>query len=125
MTVYVADAHAYIQKLISVVKMMTVLEECTTEEQSSIELFLWVKGSNAKNIYKVVFPVLGGKCPSFKGVHNWVEKFSQGFSKVADDETEVRKWLRQQSKDFYAAGFDALIMRCNQCISVGGGYVKK
>jgi hypothetical protein len=29
----------------------------------------------------------------------------------ADDEeveTEVRKWLRQQSKDFYVAGFDAL-----------------
>jgi histone-lysine N-methyltransferase SETMAR len=30
----------------------------------------------------------------------------------ADDEefeTEVRKWLRQQSEDFYAAGFDALV----------------
>jgi hypothetical protein len=24
-------------------------------------------------------------------------------------ETEVRKWVRQQSKDFYAAGFDALV----------------
>jgi histone-lysine N-methyltransferase SETMAR len=32
--------------------------------------------------------------------------------RFADDEevdTEVRKWLRQQSKDLYAAGFDALI----------------
>jgi hypothetical protein len=32
--------------------------------------------------------------------------------RFADDEefeTEVRKWLRQQSKDFYAAGFDALV----------------
>jgi hypothetical protein len=33
-------------------------------------------------------------------------------------ETEVRKWLRQPSKDFYAAGFDALVKR-------GGGYVEK
>jgi hypothetical protein len=24
---------------------------------------------------------------------------------------EVRKWLRQQSQDFYAAGFDALVKR--------------
>jgi hypothetical protein len=24
-------------------------------------------------------------------------------------ETEVRKWLSQQSKDFYAVGFDALV----------------
>jgi hypothetical protein len=31
---------------------------------------------------------------------------------------EMRKWLREQSKDFYAAGFD-------KCISVGGGYVEK
>jgi hypothetical protein len=46
----------------------------------------------------------------------------------ADDEeveTEVRKWLRQQSKDFYAAGFHALVKWRNKCISVGGGYVEK
>jgi transposase len=32
-----------------------------------------------------MFPVYGGKCLSHKAVHNWVEKFSQGRSKVADD----------------------------------------
>jgi hypothetical protein len=37
---------------------------------------------------------------------------------------EVRKWLRQQSKDFYAAGFDALIKRRDKCINVGGRYVE-
>jgi hypothetical protein len=36
-------------------------------------------------------------------VHNWVEKFSQGSSKVADDARPGAKWLRQQSKDFHAA----------------------
>jgi hypothetical protein len=32
-------------------------------------------------------------------------------------ETEVRKWLRQQLKDFYAAGFDALVKRRDKCIN--------
>jgi hypothetical protein len=39
-------------------------------------------------------------------------------------ETEVRKWLRQQPKDFYAADFDALLKRGDTCISIGGGYVE-
>jgi thiamine kinase-like enzyme len=72
---------------------------------------LWAKRLNAKDTDKEMFPVYGGKCLSRKAVLNWVEKFSQGRSKVADDETEVRKWLRQQSKDFYAAGFDAVVER--------------
>jgi hypothetical protein len=38
---------------------------------------------------------------------------------------QVRKWLRQQSKDFYAAGFDALVKLWDKCINVGGGYVEK
>jgi hypothetical protein len=36
---------------------------------------------------------------------------------------QVRKWLRQQSKDLYAAGFDVLVKLWDKCISVGGGYV--
>jgi hypothetical protein len=37
-----------------------------------------------------------------------------GGKRFAEDEKakrEVRKWLRQQSRDFYAAGFDALAKR--------------
>jgi hypothetical protein len=48
--------------------------------------------------------------------------------KVADDkevEKGDRKWLRQYSKVFYAAGFDALVQRWDKCINVGGGYVEK
>jgi hypothetical protein len=51
-----------------------------------------------------------------------------GGKHFADDkefETKVQKWLRQHSKDFYAAGFDALAKRWDKCISVGGGYVGK
>jgi hypothetical protein len=32
-----------------------------------------------------MFPVYGGMCLYCKVVHNWVEKFSQGHSKVSDD----------------------------------------
>jgi hypothetical protein len=51
-----------------------------------------------------------------------------GGKRFADDEeveTEVRKWLRQQWKDYYAAGFDALAERWDKCIIVDGGYVEK
>jgi hypothetical protein len=57
-----------------------------------------------------------------------VKLFSFGGKRFADDEevvTEVRTWLRQLSKGFYAAGFDALVKRWDNCVSVGGGYVDK
>jgi hypothetical protein len=38
---------------------------------------------------------------------------------------QVQKCLRQQSKDFFVAGFDALGKRWDKCNSVGGGYVEK
>jgi hypothetical protein len=47
--------------------------------------FLWAKGLNVNDIHKEMFPIDGGKCLSHKAVHSWVEKFSQGRSKVADD----------------------------------------
>jgi hypothetical protein len=36
----------------------------------------------------------------------------------------VRKWLRKQLKDFYAAGFDTLVKRWDKCINVGGAYTR-
>jgi hypothetical protein len=57
-----------------------------------------------------------------------VKRFITGCKRFVDDEEvemEVRKWLRQQSKDFYAAGFDALVKRWDKCINVGGGCVEK
>jgi hypothetical protein len=37
----------------------------------------------------------------------------------------VQKWLRQQSREFYAAGFASLVKLWNKYINVGGGYVEK
>jgi hypothetical protein len=42
-----------------------------------------------------------------------------------DAEMEVQKWLRQQSKDYYAVGFDAVVKLWDKCVNVCGGYVKK
>jgi hypothetical protein len=70
----VADADAHVQKLISVVKMVTGLEECITEKQNFVVHILWANGLNAMDIHKEMFPVYGGKCLWSKIVHNWVEK---------------------------------------------------
>jgi hypothetical protein len=47
---------------------------------------------------------------SRKNVHNWVEKCGNRFTDE-ELETQVRKWLMQQSNDFYTDGFDALVKR--------------
>lgn len=47
--------------------------------------FFVVKRLNVNtNIHTEMCPVCGGKCLPRKAVHNWVEEFSQRFSKVAD-----------------------------------------
>jgi hypothetical protein len=79
--------------------MGTVLEECSTEEQRSVVPFLWAKGLKAKDIHKEMFPLYGGKCLSPKAVRNWGEKHGKPFADDEEVKTEMRKWLRQQSKD--------------------------
>jgi hypothetical protein len=91
--------------MVLVVKMATVLEGCTTEEQRSPVRFCGKQHSMQKLFIKKIFLFnVGSVCR--------VKRFSFDGKRFADDEdveTEVRKWLRQESKDFYAAGFDALI----------------
>jgi hypothetical protein len=50
-----------------------------------------------------------------------------GGKRFADDEeaeTELQKWLRQQSEDFCAVGFDTLIKQWDKCFNFGGGYAR-
>jgi hypothetical protein len=57
-----------------------------------------------------------------------VKRFHIGGKRFADEEEvekKVWKWLRQQSNDFYAAGFDAPVKRWNKCINGGEGHVEK
>jgi hypothetical protein len=85
--------------LVSVVKMVTVLEECIAEELRSVVQFFFC-GQN--NLMQKIFIM---KCFLFmvESVCH-VKRFTTGGKRFADDEeveTEVRKWLRQWSKDFY------------------------
>jgi hypothetical protein len=88
MTVKVVDAHTHVQRLILVVKIVTVSEECTTEGELSVVRFLWTRGLNVKDAHNEMFPVYGRKYLSRKAVHNWVANVLLM--------TEVRKMLRQQ-----------------------------
>jgi hypothetical protein len=97
----------HVQRLVSVVKMATVLEECSTNSNILLCVFVRQKGLSAKEIHREIFPAYGGKCLLCKAVHNRVEKFSPGRSKVADEarpgspvetatEATVQLWLSIQ-----------------------------
>jgi hypothetical protein len=83
---------------------------------------LWAEGLSAKDIDKEMFLVYGGKCLSRKVVHIWVPDFLLMTKRL---KRKCRCVLRQQPKDFYAAGFNTLVKLWDKCISVGGEYVEK
>jgi hypothetical protein len=64
--------HAHVQRLLLVVRVVPVFEECAVEEQLSVVPLLWAKGLSTKDIHKEMFPVYGGKCLLYKVVHSWV-----------------------------------------------------
>jgi hypothetical protein len=60
-----------------------------------VRFFLWAKGLSANDVHKEIFPVYGGP----RDFHLDDRRFAE-----EDDEREMRKWLRQQSRDFCTAG---------------------
>jgi hypothetical protein len=82
-----------------------MLKECTAEEQCFFCTFCGQKNLMQRVLIKKCFLFTTGSVCR-------VKRFtSKRFAVDEEVETEVRKWLRQQSKDFYAAGFDALVKR--------------
>jgi hypothetical protein len=63
-TVQVADAHGHVKRLVSVVKMMTVFEECTTEEQRSVIRFCCERKDSMQRIFikKCFLYTVGSVC---------------------------------------------------------------
>jgi hypothetical protein len=56
-----------------------------------------------------------------------IKWFSFGGNCVTNDEeakTEMWKWLRQQSKDYYSASFDALVKCWAKCINIDEGMLR-
>jgi hypothetical protein len=81
MTVYVSDAHAHVQRLLSVVKMATVLEGILPKGRVHLCFFYGKKFSMQRKFVKKCFVfTVGSVCRV-----NRVEKFSQERSKAADD----------------------------------------
>jgi hypothetical protein len=108
-----------------VVKMEEVLEEYSTEEQRSVVCFCGQKDSMQRIVIKKCFLFTVG---SFCRIKRFTSELRNALKDVQKSQMlpdQEWKWLRQQSKDFYAAGFDALVKRWNKCINVGGGYVRK
>jgi hypothetical protein len=100
--------------------MATVPEVYTTEEQRFFVRFCGQKDSMQRIFIKKCFLLtVGSVCH--------VKRFSLGGNRFTDEEAEMelRKWLSQQSDDFCAVGFDALVKQWDKCISVGRGYVEK
>jgi hypothetical protein len=84
------------------VEMATVLEECIWKSSVLLCIFYGQKDSIQRLFTKKTFAVYSGKCLSCKPVHKWVEICGKLFAEV---ETEVRKWLRQQSRRLLCCGF--------------------
>jgi hypothetical protein len=70
--------HAHVHRLVSVVKMATVLEECITEEQSTIVLFFWGKKTQCKG-----YSLRNISC--YVGKFCRVKRFHLGVRRFADD----------------------------------------
>jgi hypothetical protein len=87
--------------------------------------FLWAKGLNEKDIHKEMFSVYVGKCLSRKRFTNESRNSLKDVRKSQMMPDQARKWLRQQSNDFYAASFDALVKQRDKCSSVDGAYIEK
>jgi hypothetical protein len=68
---------------------MTVLEECTIEEQRPVMRFLWAKGLKAKDIHKEMFPLYGGS--QLGGKHFLMTKSLKRRCQVA--ETAIKRLL--------------------------------
>jgi hypothetical protein len=102
---------------------------CTKIEQRGVVRFLWEKIMEAKDIHKEMLPMYGEHCLSRQAVHNWVQKFPEGRTSIEDEhpavESAVRTWFRQQTKEFFAAGFQGLAKRWDKCLNLYGDYVEK
>jgi hypothetical protein len=99
--------HVHFQRLVSVVRMVAMLEEYTAEEHSCHVFFYGQKDWMQRIFIKKCFLFMVGSVCCIK-------QFTPGSRtslKNEQVEMEVQKWLRRQSKDFYAVGFDASVKR--------------
>jgi hypothetical protein len=102
-----------------------VLEECTTEGSVLLCVFCGKKYSMQRIFIKECFLFTVERVYRVKRFTTGSINYLKDVRKSQMMPDQIRKCPRQQSKHFYAAGFDALVKRWDKCISVGGGYVEK
>jgi hypothetical protein len=104
--------------------MATVYGNYITEKQRCGMFFCWQKDSMQRILIKKRFPFkLESVCR--------IKRLTTGSRSVANVSL-MMKTLKKRAKvvgttarNFYAAGFDALVRQWNKFISAGGGYVEK
>jgi hypothetical protein len=124
MIVLVVATYAHVQRLISVIKMVTVLEY-TTEEQRSVLRFCGQKDSMRRIFIKKCFLFMVGSVCRLKRFTTGSRNSLKNVREVADDAQPGLEVAKTTVKNFYAVGFDALVKRWDKCINVGRGYVEK
>jgi hypothetical protein len=103
-----------------------MLAECNIEEQRSVVLFFCGQKDSMQRIFiKGHFLFMVGSVCHIKRLASESRNSLRDVRKPQMMPYQARKWLGQESKDFYAAGFDAPVKRWDKCINVGGGYVEK
>ncbi|GBO04105.1 hypothetical protein AVEN_149623-1 [Araneus ventricosus] len=72
-------------------------------------------------------PYSPGLAPSDFHLFSPLKQHLEGKHFTDDDDIqhEILLWMRQQPKEFYAAGIGVLIKRWDKCINIGGDYVEK
>jgi hypothetical protein len=110
MTVEIAEPHAHVQRLVSVVKMAIVLEGIIPKNSVPLCVFYGQNDSMQRIFTKKYFLfMLGSVCN--------IKQFILGGKYFADDEE-----VETAAKGLCAAGFDALVKPWDKC-NVGVGYV--
>jgi hypothetical protein len=70
--------------------MATPLENCAREELHSVIRFLWLEKVKLMEIHRRMFQQYGGSCMSDRKVYQWVERFQEGQTSVADERHSSR-----------------------------------
>jgi hypothetical protein len=103
--------HAHVQRLVSVVELTTMLEGVLPKSSVLFCIFCGQKDPLQRIFIKKCFLFTVGSVCCVKQFTTRSRNSLKDVRKPQVMPNQVRKWLVEQSKDFYAAGFDALVKR--------------
>jgi hypothetical protein len=122
--------HAHVQRLVSVVKMATVFEDVLPKSRVLLYFFCGQKDPMQRIFIKNCFLFTVDSVCRVKRFTTGLRNSLKDFRKSQMIPEQIPKWLRQQSKHFYAAGFDALgqvyqcwLGKCREIIFFSGSNI--